>query len=373
MISSLVALLRRPGVEVEGDEGVEDVGYPYGDDGGHVAVDGKGGRDGLEEDVGEGQAKADAEVQAHAALDLAGGEGRAYQRQDERGKGHGDALVVLQLELLDVGKAALALAVDVLAQLGASHHFLLVLHDEEVGRLHEEGGVDAVAAGDGLLHTIHLAYHIVLDDPTVRGAGVVGDAAGGEVRDELLVLELVEREAVARLAVVLKAVDVGYDSGVDLQLDVFGGVGLALLVVFVLEVDAGDAAPGYDERAQAEGDHGDDGSGHHVGPEHALEAHAGGEHGDDFGILGQLGGEEDDGYEDEQGAEQVGEVGDEVQVVVEDDGAPRRIVGHELVLLLVEVEHYGDGDDEHDGKEVGAEELRDDVRVQPPEESAGEP
>ena len=75
-------------------------------------------------------------------------------------------------------------------------------------------------------------------------------------------------------------------------------------------------------------------------------------------------GEKDDGNEDEQRAEKVGEVGDEVEVVVEDDALPRSIIGHELVDVLVVVEHHGDGDDQGDGKEVMAQELRDDVPVQ---------
>ena len=304
-------------------------------------------------------------MQAHAALALARGQGHAYQRQDKRGEGGGDALVVLQLELLDVGKAALPLPRDVVAQLGTGHHLLLVLHDEEVGRLHLQHGVHARALGDAFAHAVHLAQHVVLEHPLVHGRGVVDDGARRQVRHQLLALELVQRKAVARLAVVLEAVDVGNDARVYLELDVARRVGLARLVVLVLKVEAGLAALGDDVGAQAIGDHRDDACRHHVGAKHALEAHARGEHGDDFGILRQLRGEEDDGNEDEQRAEQVGEVGDEVQVVVEDDGVPRGIVRHEAVLPLVEVEHHGDGDNQGNGKHVGAQEFLDDVPVQP--------
>ena len=360
-------------VQIQRNEGIQHVGNPHGDDRWHVAVDGKRRGDGLEEDVREAQSQPDAQVQPHAALGLLRRERRPDQRQDEGGKRHGDALVILYLELLDVGKATLLLAVDVFAQLRVGQHLLLVLHDEEVGRLHEERRVDAVALRDFLPHAVHLAYHVVLDDPAVIGRRVVGDAACRQVRHQLLVLELVQREAVARLAVVLEAVDVGNDARVHLQLDVSGRVGLSGLVVLVLEVDARHAALGDDVSAQPEGDHGNDGRRHHVGPQHALEAHARREHRDDFGVLGQLRGEEDDGNEHEQRAEQVGEVGDEVHVVVEDDGAPRRFVRHELVLLLVEVEHHGNRNDERDGKDVRPQELLDDVHVQPLEESASQP
>ena len=365
-------LFRCLGIKVEGDESVENVGYPHGHGGRHVAVHRESRRDSLEQDVGEGQCQADAQVQAHASLDFAGRQGDAYQGQDERREGHGDTFVILYLELFDVGETALALAADVLVQFRTGHHLLLVLHDEEVGWFHEEGGVDAVAPGDVLFHALHLANHVILDDPVMRPGGIVGDAAGGQVGDELLVLELVQREAVTRLTVILKAVYVGYDARVYLQLDIACGVGLALLVVLVFEVDTGDASLRNDVRTQAEGDNGDDGCRHHVGPEHALEAHAGGEHGDNLRVLSQLGGEENDGYEHEQGAEQVGEVGDEVQVIVEKDGTPRCVMGHELVLLLVEVEHHGYRDDEHNGEDVSTEELLDDVSVQAAEESAGQ-
>ena len=368
----LARLFRRFLVQIERDEGIQDVGDPHGNHRRHVAVDGKGGGDGLEEDVGEAQAQADAQVESHAAFAFPGGQGHADQRQDERRERHGDALVILDFELLDVGKSALPLAVDVFAQLRIGHHLLLVLHDEEVGGLHEERRVDAVAPRDFLLHAVHLAYHIFLDGPAVTGRCVIGDAACRQVGHELLVLELVQREAVTRLAVVLEAVDVGDDARVHFQLDVAGRVGLSGLVVFVLEVDARHAALGNHVSAQPEGSHGDDGGGHHIGAQHALEAHAGGEHGDDFRVLGQFGREEDDGDEYEQGAEEIGEVGDEVHVIVEDNGAPGSVVRHELVLLLVEVEHHGDGYDEHDGEYVRPQELRDDVHIQSLQKSAGQ-
>ena len=67
--------------------------------------------------------------------------------------------------------------------------------------------------------------------------------------------------------------------------------------------------------------------------------------------------------EDEQRTEEVGKVGHEVGVVVEDDRTPRSIVLHELVHLLIKVEYHRDGDDEDNGKEVGSQELSYDVIV----------
>ena len=150
-----------------------------------------------------------------------------------------------------------------------------------------------------------------------------------------------------------------------------GCAGLARLVIPVLEIDAGHTSLGNDVRAQEERGYGDDGGGYHIGAEHPLEAHARGKHGDDFRVLRQLGGEEDDGDKDKQRAEEVREIGDEVHVVVEDDGMPRGFVGHEPVLFLIEVEHHRNGYDECDGKDIRPQELFDDVDVQPLQEPAG--
>ena len=360
----IVCLLWRFFIQKEGNEGVKDVGNPDGYHGWHVAIDSKGRGHRLEHDVREAQCQPYAQVQPHAALALARGERHAYQRQYERGKRGGDALMVLQLELLDVAKSALLLAMDVLAQFRTGHHLLLVLHDDEVGRFHLQDGVHARAFGNAFLHALHLANHVVAQNPLVHRRRIVHYGAGREVRHQLLALELVQREAVARLAVILKAVDVGNDARVNLKLYILGRIRLARLVVLVLKVDARHAALGDDERPQPESGHRNDGCRHHVGPQHALEAHARREHGNDFRVLGQLRGEEDDGDEHEQRAEQVGKVGDEVQVVVEDNGIPRRVVGHELVLPLVEVEHHGDGYNQGDGKYIRAQELLDDVPVQ---------
>ena len=65
-------LLRCFPIQVYADDEEYDIGYPHGHDGWCVSVDGKGGRDGLEQDVSEAQCYAYAQVQSHAALDLLG-------------------------------------------------------------------------------------------------------------------------------------------------------------------------------------------------------------------------------------------------------------------------------------------------------------
>ena len=63
---------------------------------------------------------------------------------------------------------------------------------------------------------------------------------------ELLVLELVERESVAFLHVVVVVLDVGYDTVAHLQHHVLGRCVLPLVLVYRLEVLAYDGAVGYD-------------------------------------------------------------------------------------------------------------------------------
>ena len=360
-------------IQIECDEGIQDVGDPHRDHGRHIAIDGKCRRNGLEQDVREAQSQSDTQIKSHTPFGLLGRQGDSNQCQDEGGKRHGDAFVILDFELLDIGKSSLLLSVNVFAQLRIGQHLLLVLHDEEVGRLHEERRVYPVPMRDFFFHSVHFAYHIVLDGPAMIGSRVVGDAAGRQVGNQLLVLELVQREAIARLTIVLEAVDVGNDARVHLQLDVSCRICLSWLVILVLEVDTRHAALGDDVSSQPEGGNSNDAGRNHVGAQDALEAHARGKHGNDFRIFCQLGGEENDGNEHEQRAEQVGKIGDEVQVIVEDDGIPGSVVRHELVLLLVEVENDRNRDDQCDGENVRSQEFLDDVHVQPSQKSACQP
>jgi len=362
--------LRCLDVEIYGNDGVEEIGNPHGHDGGHVAIDGKGGRDGLEKDVGETEGKTYTEVESHATLGLLAREGEADGGEDEGGKGHGNALVVLDFELLDVGNASGFLLGNVGAEFGAGHGLLLVLHDKEVGRLHGNDGVHGLSTGDDFVLAFEITDHVVLELPSVGDTadGVVGDGAGGEVGDELLVLKLVEREAVAGLVEVLVALDVGYDVGLYGHLYVAGIIDPFLLDIPLLKVEAHHTALGDDVGAEPVGHEGYDSCRNHVGAHQALQAHATGEHGDDFGVLGQLGGEEDDGNEDKECTEEIGKVGDEVEVIVKHDGLHGGVVLHELVNLFVEVEHYGNAQYQGNGKEVGAQELGDDVAVEPGKE-----
>lgn len=109
----------------------------------------------------------------------------------------------------------------------------------------------------------------------------------------------------------------------------------------------------------------DDPGRNRVGQHQPPETHPARQHGDHFRIVCQLRGEEDDGDESEQRAEQIGEIGDEVHVIVEDDRFQRHVRAQELVDLLVDVEDDRDGDDQGNRKDISAQELLDDIPVYP--------
>ena len=79
-----------------------------------VSVDGEGGRDGLEQDVGETQSDTDSQVKSHTSFPFLWRKREPDDRQDEGCKRGGDAPVVFHFEHLDVGEASLLLLVDVL-------------------------------------------------------------------------------------------------------------------------------------------------------------------------------------------------------------------------------------------------------------------
>jgi len=181
-------------VEVEGDACEQDVWHPGGYHGRPVAVDGEGGGDGLQHDVAGRECQPDAECAAHASLALAEAEAEADGREDEGREGVGKALVVLDLEYLEVARAAQLLAFDVFEQLAVGERLLLVHDDCEVARLHDDDAVDIAFGGDLLAQALEGAYLHVGEFPVEAFVGqrVVLDALGREVADEALVLELVE-------------------------------------------------------------------------------------------------------------------------------------------------------------------------------------
>ena len=81
--------------------------------------------------------------------------------------------------------------------------------------------------------------------------------------------------------------------------------------------------------------------------------------------LNSFRGEKDDSYKDEQRAKQIGEVGDEVDIIVEHDSLQRRVILGELRQILINIEHNRYGDDENNREEIGTDKLTYDIPVEP--------
>lgn len=84
----------------------------------------------------------------------------------------------------------------------------------------------------------------------------------------------------------------------------------------------------------------------HIGPHHSFKTHSGGEHGNDFRVFCQLGSKEDNSDKDKQGAEQIGEVGDEVHVIIKYNRFQRSFVIDEPVYIFVHIKYYCNGDNQ---------------------------
>ena len=90
-----------------------------------------------------------------------------------------------------------------------------------------------------------------------------------------------------------------------------------------------------------------------------METDSAGQDCHDLRVGGHLRREEYDRNEHEQRAEHVHEVWDEVDIIVEDDRLQRRLLAHEIVDLLADVEDDDDADDQDQSHEEGAYELPD--------------
>ena len=131
-----------------------------------------------------------------------------------------------------------------------------------------------------------------------------------------LVLELIEAESIASLAVVVIELYVCDDTFSHLQLYVLGGGILLLVLVERLEVLPYNRSFGDDIRAEIERERRDERSRNHIWPHQSSLAHTCGQHRDNLAVACQFRRKEDYGNENKQRREKVGKVGHEVHVVI---------------------------------------------------------
>ena len=196
------------------------------------------------------------------------------------------------------------------------------------------------------------------------GNGVVLYVGSRHVADQFLVLKLVERKAVALLRSVVVVLYVGNDALSHLQLHVVGCRCLLLVLVGGFEVLPDDGAVWDDVGAQEECQQRQEYAGDHVWAHEPLERHSRCQHRDNLRVAGQFRREENHGNEDEQRAEEIGEVRHEVGIVIKHNGTQRCVVLSELGQILVDVEDNGDTDNQDNREEICADEFLDNIPVE---------
>ena len=136
-----------------------------------------------------------------------------------------------------------------------------------------------------------------------------------------------------------------------------------MLDVAVREMQHSFAAARNDPSSEDDTQDKQQGGGEGVGNHQPMVTHARGVHRDDLRVARHLGGEINDGNEDEQRAEHVHVIGDEGDVVIPDD-LPEGYLGfEEIVHLLRQVKDDSDGQNQHDREKERAEKFLDYVPI----------
>ena len=362
-----VGLIRCLSITDKGYYRKHDVGQPRCQHWWEAGIDGECGRNGLEKDISKRQCQSYAEIHSHAALSLSCRERGSDDGQDEGRKRRGYSFIVLHLILHHISRTTVYLLGNVLFQLRRRESFLLAFGVDQVGWFHLYHGILARAARDVLLQALQLTNLPIGKCPMVFAVrdGVILHICGGHVGNEFLLLKLVETESIAMLPVVVVMLDVGNDTRSHLQLHILRRRVLFLVLVHRLEVllDHGSVRDDISRKVIRQG--GKKHARHHVRPQQALKRDACRQQGYHLRVACQLGREEYHGYEDEQRAEEVGEVRNEVGVIVEDNGAQRSMVFRELGQVLINVEDYGNGEYQGYREEICSDKLLDDIPVHP--------
>jgi hypothetical protein len=102
---------------------------------------------------------------------------------------------------------------------------------------------------------------------------------------------------------------------------------------------------------------------YHIWHKQPPETYSTAKYGNDLRLRSHFRSEEYNGDKGEQGAEKIGKVGNEVQVVNKDDLGKGRLFVDEIVDILRDIEDDDNDNDERNRKEESTEELPHDVEV----------
>ena len=256
--------------------------------------------------------------------------------------------MVLHLERLDISAAPFALTLHVPPQFRRGHLLRLFAGDEHLFGRDRQGDIECVAARERLPHAGENAAGIGIQMPVIQR--IIIDAVGSGALDKRFALEMLDRAAVADIAAALEGLDIQNGTGLDLQLHVPGMLAREMIHVFIRKIEHPLTAPWYDPSAQDNTEYAEQRSRKSVWHHQPVITHAGSLHGDDLRVARQLARKENDGDEDEQRTEHIHIIGDEGQVIIEDDLRERDLVLEEIVHLLGQVKDDGDGQYQHNGE-----------------------
>ena len=227
-------------------------------------------------------------MQAHAATDLAGGDGGADQRQDEDGNRFGGAAEDFYFEFFGCAQAARHLLVDGGVEFLGGHLFLGIEILDEVGRRKLEQGVQVLsdAHAEVFVHAVDVAGDVVVQSP-VSGRAEPSHAIGGQDVGDAVRFEFFDADVVGDGVLLVEAADVDFGVGADEHVDVFFfSFVLVLPDVGLLKFNAGAVASGYDGVIGQDEQAGEQAGADEVGSQEATVADAGIEDGDDFRVEG---------------------------------------------------------------------------------------
>ena len=150
---------------------------------------------------------------------------------------------------------------------------------------------------------------------------------------QLLVFELVQRETVTFLLVVVIVLYVGDNALTHLQLHVLGRGVLGAVFVFCLKVLSDYRTMGDDIGTEIIRQHGNKHTGEHIGTQQTLEGYTSRQHRYNLRIACQFRCKEYYGDEDKQRAEQIREIRNEVDIIVKDNGFERSMETAEYLFV----------------------------------------
>ena len=219
---------------------------------------------------------------------------------------------------------------------------------------------------DNFAQALELADVVLLKCPVVLiiRQRIILNRCCRQSRHNLFPLEFVKTKTKTAFCLVIKIGNVSHHTWCHLQLYVFYNRRTFLFNIRILKIHLGHVPLGNDIGTEHKSTDGYQRSGEHIRTQQTTKTHSRCFHRNNLRVICQFGCKEDNGYEYKERTEEVGEIGNEVEVVIEDNLLHTDMALRELVNTLVEVKDNGYRYDDSYQKDVGAQELDNDIPIQ---------